>query len=202
MSQAYAVVAAFEGAVARHVGAEHAVALDNCTNALEMCLRYLKVGDRPDVKVRLPRHTFLSVPMAVMHAGARPEFVNHEWVGQYRLDPYMVWDSAAQLEPGSYQGGLMCLSFQFKKPVPIGKGGMVCTGSSQVADWLRRARYLGRRQSPFPYPLERVTELGWNRTMTPEQAARGLTLLELAPPTKVGSWKDYPDVSVCPVWTK
>src|SRR3989304_8824588 len=87
MSQAYAVVAAFEGAVARHVGAEHAVALDNCTNALEMCLRYLKVGDRPAVKVRLPRHTFLSVPMAVMHAGARPEFVNHEWVGQYRLAP-------------------------------------------------------------------------------------------------------------------
>lgn len=198
MYNPYDIVTEFEKAIARRVGAQHAVALDSCTNALELALRYVRAGEK-GYEVQCPRHTFLAAPMAIRAAGAPVRFVDEEWTGMYRLHPYLIWDSAVQCAPGSYPGGLMCLSFQYRKPIPIGKGGMVCTNNAETAKWLRRARNLGRDiVDGRIYDLNDVTEQGWNRTMMPEQAARGLSLLQFGKGDGTGSWKDYPDVSVAP----
>ena len=73
----------------------------------------------------------------------------------------------------------MCLSFHDKKILPIGKGGMILTDSKKAVKWFRSARYEGRGEQG--YKEDDITELGYNMYMTPEQAARGLTLMRNMP---------------------
>jgi len=67
-------VAAFEEAFAAHAGAEHAIAVSNCTAALHLSLLALDIG--PGNEVILPSHTFIATANAVLHAGATPVFVD------------------------------------------------------------------------------------------------------------------------------
>ena len=74
--------------------------------------------------------------------------------------------------PGSY----MCLSFHHKKSLKIGKGGMILTDDINAVDKIKKMRYEGRTQN-VSYHIDQLGDGGWNMYMTPEQAARGLTLL-------------------------
>jgi dTDP-4-amino-4,6-dideoxygalactose transaminase len=73
----------------------------------------------------------------------------------------------------------MCLSFHIKKHLKIGKGGMILTDNPYAAEWFRVVRYEGRHEKM--YIEDDITELGWNMYMTPEQAARGLALMQNIP---------------------
>ena len=179
-SRSYEVVWEFERRVASFAGAKHGVATDSCSSALFLACKYEQVGE-----VTLPSRTYISVPAAVVHAGGRIKFRGIHWVGVYQLYPYSIWDGAMRFKRGMYAGGLHCVSFQSRKHIPIGKGGMVLTDDSNAASWLRRARSNGRDTS-VPYSEDAITMLGWNMAMTPEQAARGLQLLE--------SYSDRPDI--------
>lgn len=77
-------VAAFETEFAAAVGAAHAVAVANCTVALEMALRGLGVGPGDDVIT--VSHTFIATCNAVVAVGARPVFVDVE-ADTLGLDP-------------------------------------------------------------------------------------------------------------------
>lgn len=72
------------------------------------------------------------------------------------------------------KGFLHCLSFQYAKHIPIGRGGMILTDSKKAAEWFRLMRNDGRHEVPKEY--EKVNLPGWNMYMTAEQAARGLEL--------------------------
>jgi dTDP-4-amino-4,6-dideoxygalactose transaminase len=73
-------------------------------------------------------------------------------------------------------GSLMCLSFHFKKPLKIGKGGMILTDNEDVVNSIKKMRYEGRTEN-VGYHDDCINDMGWNMYMTPEQAARGLVLL-------------------------
>ena len=77
----------FEEAVARYVGAPHAVATSNCTTALHLALIAAGVG-RGD-QVICPSFTFIATANAVLHAGAEPVFVDID-PDTYNLDPEKV----------------------------------------------------------------------------------------------------------------
>lgn len=66
---------AFEERFARFVGVPHAVAVNSGTSALEICLRIFNVRGRD---VLVPTNTFFATVLAVLHAGARPVFVDIE----------------------------------------------------------------------------------------------------------------------------
>jgi dTDP-4-amino-4,6-dideoxygalactose transaminase len=72
-------------------------------------------------------------------------------------------------------GNFMCLSFHIKKLLPIGKGGMIITDDAKAVAWFKKARYEGRSEKN--YTEDNVQICGWNMYMTPEEAARGLTLM-------------------------
>jgi dTDP-4-amino-4,6-dideoxygalactose transaminase len=80
-------VAAFEEEFARAVSARHAVAVSNCTVALELSLRALGIGPGDDVVTA--SHSFIATANAVLAAGARPVFadVAEDTLG---LDPASV----------------------------------------------------------------------------------------------------------------
>lgn len=203
MSEAYKVVQTFERAIADWVGAEHGVAVDCCSNALFLAMLLAYRRNPGDGVARMPARTFLSVPIMAKRAGWRVKFIDFAWQGQYGIalgsDGNWVSDSAGQLARGSFPSGTMCVSFQFRKPVPIGRGGMILTNNASDADWYRRMRYLGRDPEAH-FDFNRITEMGYNMVMTPEQAARGLTLLELSPPTRVFASKEYTDLRDVPIF--
>jgi len=181
----------FEEAVAEYTGAPFAVAVDSCTNALFLCLKYLKAEG---MEIEVPKKTYLSVPMSIIHAGANPIFKDLEWSGIYQLKPLPVYDSAKRFTSGMYiPGSFMCLSFHIKKFLSIGKGGMILTSDIDAVNWLMKARYEGRSQ--VNYKEDDIKTIGWNMYMTPQQAAHGLCLLQnypehMADLEEAGGYKD------------
>lgn len=199
MTNAFGVVAEFERRVAEYAGAKHGVAVDCCTNALFLCLQWVKyLNHGMACTLTLPARTYVSVPMYCMHAGFGVEFEDIDWKGVYELKPFPIIDGAKRFRRGMYQGGLHCLSFHAKKHIPIGRGGMILTNDENAAKWLRKVRYDGREGRP--YPEENIEFLGWHAYMTPEQAARGLQLLDVLPENLPDLTEDYPDLRKFPVF--
>lgn len=191
---AYAVVDMFERKIAEYCGSKYAVAMDSCCNAIKLCLVYKKAK-----YVSLPRFTYPGVICSIIHAGAKIEFSPFiNWQGQYTLAPHDIIDSALRFRQGMYiPRKLMCLSFHAKKHLPIGRGGMVLTDDQKAYEWLKRARFDGRNEVPLIQ--DDIQIVGWNCYMTPEQAARGLMLLDLIKSVKLPDLEmqkqGYPDCS-------
>ena len=61
-------VSLFEKKVAEYAGSKYAVAVDNCTDAMFLCLKYLKC-DQQKQTITVPKRTYVSVPMTIHNAG-------------------------------------------------------------------------------------------------------------------------------------
>ena len=181
----YNVVKMFEEEIAKYTGSPYAVAIDSCTNGLFLCCKYLNTK-----KVTIPKRTYLSVPMSIIHSGAEVVFEDLQWKGIYQLKPYPLYDAAKRLTSDMYiKDSFMCLSFHIKKQLPIGKGGMILTDSKNAVEWLKKARYEGRSEKY--YKEDSIEMLGWNMYMTPQQASHGLALMQNYPKHQpdLGEWE-------------
>ena len=100
-----------------------------------MCCAYEKVKGK---EVTIPKKTYISVPQSIVHAGGIPVFEDRPWKGVYKLEPFPIYDSAKRLTSDMYIDGThMCLSFHLKKPLCIGKGGMIITDSKEAYEAAR-----------------------------------------------------------------
>lgn len=181
VNDAWGVVDIFEKKIAQYAGSKYAVTVDCCTNALFLCLKYLKANKT----ITIPSRTWISVPCTIIHAGCKVNFEDIEWSGAYQLKPYPVYDGAVRMKKGMFKKNTFhCLSFHIRKHLPIGKGGMILTDDLNAYNWFRTVRYEGRSISEdginyLPYKDDPIKSMGWNMYMTPEQAARGLELFEV-----------------------
>ena len=191
-SNPWEIVDIFENKVAKFSGSKFAVAVDCCSHGIFLCLKYLKATG----KITIPKQTYISVPMQIIHAGCEVQFEDLKWTGMYQLRPYPIFDSAVRWSKNMYEGGFQVVSFQIKKTVPIGRGGMILTDDAESVAWLKKARYDGRDLS-LPYPENIITSIGWHYYMTPEDAARGIILMDATPDVNkdIGNWNNYPDIS-------
>jgi len=201
----YRVIQTFEEEVANYTGAPYAVAVDNATNALFLCLKYLQA----DEEITIPARTFMSVPCTILHSGCtvrfdnnHPAVVGKKLKGEYQLAPLPVWDSALTFHKGMYRPGqFQCLSFSGPhKFLKLGKGGMILTDDREAYEWFKRARYFGRR--PVDHLVEHFDMLGWNFYMLPEIAARGLVLMMGVHDENDDLEIEYQDLSKYDVYTK
>ncbi len=195
----YKIVQMFEEEIAEYTGAPYAVSLDSCTNSLFLCLKYLNIAE--GMKIDVPKKTYLSVPMSIIHAGGIPRFTDVEWSGIYQLKPLPVYDSAKRLTSDMYiKDSYMCLSFHIKKLLSIGKGGMILTDNKDSVDWFKKARYEGRSEK-F-YKDDDIDMIGWNMYMTPQQAAHGLALMQNYPKhvSDMGEAGGYKDLTIMTVF--
>ena len=195
------IIDLFETEICGYVGSPRSVLTDCCTNAIFLSLRYkIENGTiHPGDTIQIPKHTYASVPMAILHAGLRFKFDDRKWSGEYELGETGVFDSAARFTSDMFvdDGRVQCLSFQIKKRLPIGRGGAVLTSDLELADWIKLSSYDGRDlRTPYDSP-DHIRQLGWHMYMIPEDAARGLILLERLdrdnPDTM--SWVNYPDLT-------
>ena len=198
------VVGIFESKIAAFAGSKYAVAVDSCTNALFLALKYHNTCGA----VAIPSRTYCSVPMAILHAGYSPVFDDREWSGTYMLKPRDIIDGAGRFREGMFiSGTLHCLSFQLKKRLPIGKGGMILTDSKDAYEWLRKASFEGR-DLDVPYDKDQFSMVGWNMYMTPEEAARGILLFDQLVVNEDQCWDDglgadnYTDLSKQKIFRK
>jgi len=80
-------VAAFEKEFAALTGAEHAVAVSNCTTALHLAL--LAVGIAPGDEVITVSHSFIATANVIRYCGATPVFVDVDPV-TFNIDPALI----------------------------------------------------------------------------------------------------------------
>ena len=197
LSDPMEVVDKFEKLIAEYAGSKYAVAVDSCTNALFLCLKYK--DDYIKWSVKIPCYTYVSVPQAIVHAGFKGRFeipLDSTWDGYYQLKPFPIYDMAVRFTKGMYTRGMCCLSFQIKKRLPIGKGGMILLDDYEAYKWLKKARYEGRDITK-PYTEDNIEFMGWNMYMTPEDAARGIQLFNQLPEYNddICDWSHYTDLS-------
>lgn len=199
MNGAFKIVEQFEHSVAEYVGAPYAVAVSTGTMALFLSLQFRKFCRYGIAKsVSIPAHTFVSVPMAAIQCGYKIALIDKKWHGTYEIEPLNIWDSALRFHQGMFHDAgytpdaLECLSFQARKIINIGEGGMILTGDKLAVDWLRAARYWGRKAPN--YRVEDISMMGWQAYMTPEKAARGLHLMEYIGVGEPNLQVDYPDL--------
>ena len=193
------IVDMFERKLASYANSKFAVLTDSCSNALFLSMKLRGVIGQ----VEIPAQTYVSLPMQLHHAGAEPIFRDIEWSGLYQLGETGIWDSAARFTRDMFVGGdaLQCLSFQIKKRLPIGRGGAILTDDAGEYEQLKYMTYDGRDlNSPYS-SAGHVKSLGWHYYMTPEDAARGILLMDMLPEINDDTMthKHYPDLRDWPV---
>jgi dTDP-4-amino-4,6-dideoxygalactose transaminase len=196
--RAYRVVDLFEQELCDFTGAPYAVAVNSCTNALFLALRWERLHGTKSAYVRLPRRTYIGVLQSCLNAGYDVEWSDSVWAetwqkrGWYMLEPVPVADCARYLGEGAYQFGHACLSMHSAKQLPIGRGGAILTDNEEAAEWFRAARMDGRAPGDPGPPMFPA----WHMPMPPDVAARGLDILsrwEGSPAPLPHT--DYPDLS-------
>jgi dTDP-4-amino-4,6-dideoxygalactose transaminase len=179
------VIDIFEKKVAAFSGSKYAVSVDCCSHGLFLVMKYLQHTGELNVNdvITMPKMTYVSTAMQIIHAGNQVAFEDLEWSGVYQFKPTRLWDGAVRWKKDMYVGNdaLQVVSFQIKKRVPIGKGGMILTDSEDAYRWLKLASYDGRDLNT-PYTDDNhVSILGYHMYMTPEDAARGIILMDSVP---------------------
>lgn len=210
MSDPFSVVRQFEKDLCEYTGAKYAVAVNSCTMALLLAVKWhlrnkkstpkevlTESGSHAmawidDISVEIPKHTYVSVPQSIIHAGGRPVFRDEEWFGMYQLKPLPVWDSARWFSSGMYShsilngvtgdiyfsdrkihmaGQMQCLSFHISKTLGDTQGGAILHDNDEADAWLRRARFDGRTEGVAPKD-DTFNMVGWHCYMSPDVAAR------------------------------
>ncbi len=173
----------FEKALAEYVGAKEVVAVDSCTSAIFLSLRW-HLKKRGKNRVVIPSMTVPLVACAAIEAGMYVTFDDRtDWVGKaYQLIGTDVVDSAHELRRDQYKttkaealGSApfkLCFSFYPTKTIGSADGGAIATDDEEFAAWAREVSTYGRNQrrsyaNSWDYD---VTMLGYKRHWTNLQA--------------------------------
>ena len=187
----FEVIKEFENKIAKFYGSPYAVAVDCCTHAIELCLRYKDVE-----KFTVPPNTYPSVPNLAKKIGIEFDWEEKEWEDYYYLGGTNIIDAAVYWKRDSYiADSLMCLSFQFQKHLSLGRGGMILTDDKNAKDELKKMSYDGRVPDS-PWREQNISTMGYHYYMTPETAQSGLDKLQNAIDTEPRQWivEDWPDL--------
>jgi len=175
------------------------VTVTSCTAALLLAVRWALRDDRDILKlgvVEIPKRTYVSVPMSIIHAGGWPTFRDEDWSGAYQLKPYPIWDSARRFTSGMFMPGqFQCVSFHVSKILGDTQGGAILHDSPEADAWFRRMRFDGRTEGVAPKDDD-IREVGYHYYMSPDVAARLLHRLSFLPRVNDDLPNDdYPDLS-------
>lgn len=185
------IVKNFENQIAHFFGAPHAIAVDCCTHGLELCLRHTRAE-----YISVPKNTYLSIPFLAHKLNIDLHWRYENWNDYYTIQKN-IYDAAVLWKPNSYiTGSFMCVSFQFKKHLSLGRGGVILCDNDQDAAALKKMTYDGRHPD-IPWTKQNINSIGYHYYMTPETAQLGLDKLTEAIATKPKQWtvEDWPDLT-------
>jgi len=166
----------FESAVSRYVGSRFAVAVCNCTVALELCLKAENIR-KIHRRVAVPSFTHPATVIAIINAGCTPVLCDVS-LDTYNISncqdftsvpvslfghpltwhphSFIVEDAACSL--GSSVDGVKtgsrfttCFSFHPRKLITTGEGAVITTNSIQLASKLRELKNFGRNGGNYRF---------------------------------------------------
>jgi dTDP-4-amino-4,6-dideoxygalactose transaminase len=208
----------FEKALCEYAGSKYAVTTNSCTMAILLAVKWCidarwaaisafqqkqrENGESVDgywldpMEITIPKKTYVSVPMSIIHAGGRPKFRDEDWVGEYQLIPYPIFDSARWFTSGMYRSNeFQCVSFHASKILGDTQGGAILHDNDEADVWFRKARFDGRTEG-VPPKDDNFDMIGWHCYMSPDVAARLLWKLSVLPKHNPPLPNDdYPDLS-------
>lgn len=208
----FSVIRDFEEALCEYTGARFAVAVNSCTMALLLAVKWHVTNHayaNPDI-ITIPKHTYVSVPMSIINAGAKVRFDDRQWLGMYQLKPFPIYDSARYFSSKMFPVGeslapahersMMCVSFHATKILGDTQGGAILHADYEADAWLRRMRFDGRTEG-VPPSADNFREIGYHCYMSPDVAARLLHKLSVLPKNNAPLPNDnYPDLSTFDVF--
>ena len=182
----------FEKKISQFYNAPYAVATDCCTHAVELCLRYEGYNN-----IIVPTHTYISVPFTLRKLNLNWKFEYQEWKDFYYLGNTNIIDAAVYWKQNGYiENTYMCLSFQYKKHLSLGRGGAILLQNKEDYDILKKMSYDGRDVLK-PWAEQDISIMGYHYYMTPEIAITGLEKMQEVKqnPPKKWSYIDYPNLT-------
>ena len=177
----------FEIALAEYTGAPYVIMTDNCTHAIELCMRYNKIR-----LCEFTAFTYLSVLMTMHKLNISYTLTDENWIGEYPFRNTNIWDSARRLEKGMYRSGQMqCLSFGHTKPLEIGRGGAILLDNLEAYKIMLQQRYDGRDLNIQPWQSQKIFNVGYHYKPTINEAEIGLKMLSTI--NEKPKYVSYPD---------
>ena len=186
------IIRDFENKIAKFFGSPHAVAVDCCTHAIELCLRHQNIQH-----YTVPKRTYISVPFLANKLNIKFDWRDEDWQDYYYLGGTNIIDAAVLWKENSYiPKTYMCVSFQYRKHLSLGRGGIILTDSKKDVIMLKKMSYDGRLPD-IPWREQNIDTMGYHYYMTPETAKLGLEKLPNAIKTKPKQWtvSDWPDLT-------
>ena len=194
----FKIIEKFEDEVANFFGAPYAVAVDCCTHGLELCLIKNNIK-----KISVPKRTYISVPLLSKKLNIKLEWKEDEWSDYYYItdniiDAAVLWNAKSYI-PNTY----MCVSFQYRKHLSLGRGGIILFDKEEDYENLKKMSYDGRSPNS-PWMEQNIKTIGYHYYMTPETAQLGLDKLEGAINKQPKKWKykEWPDLTKMTVFKK
>jgi dTDP-4-amino-4,6-dideoxygalactose transaminase len=179
----------FESEIAKFYNAPYAVASDCCTHAIELCLRYKQYDN-----VIVPSHTYISVPLTLKKLNLSWKFEYQEWENFYYIKNTNIIDAAVYWKKNGYiKNTYMCLSFQYRKHLSVGRGGAILLQNKEDYDILKKMSYDGRSPNT-PWMEQDISVMGYHYYMTPETSKTAIEVLKKVKdkPSKMWTYLDYP----------
>ena len=187
----FEIVKEFENKIAEFFGAPYAIAVDCCTHGVELCLRHFNVKT-----INVPKRTYLSIPFLAHKLNINLKWKDENWVDYYYLNHNII-DAAVLWKQNSYiPKTFMCVSFQFRKHLALGRGCVILTDNKEISLKLKKMSYDGRHPD-IPWREQDISSIGYHYYMTPETAQKGLDKLPEAIKTKPKQWTigEWPDLT-------
>ena len=147
-------------------------------------------------KIKVPKRTYLSVPMLSNKLNINMEWTDQVWQDYYYLTDDVV-DAAVLWRKDSYiPNTYMNVSFQFRKHLSLGRGGAILLDKKEDFDTLKKMSYDGRSPDES-WAVQNIKTMGYHYYMTPETAELGLKKLPEAIKRKSKQWTytDWPDLT-------
>jgi dTDP-4-amino-4,6-dideoxygalactose transaminase len=192
----FSIIEKFEKEIANFFGSPYAVAVDCCTHGVELSLRYTEAKE-----IIVPKRTYLSIPFLSNKLGINLKWKDEDWKDYYHVTDKVI-DAAVLWKPNSYvPNTLMSVSFQFRKHLSLGRGGVILTDDEKTYTELKKMSYDGRVPNVL-WKEQNIETVGYHYYMTPETAELGLKKLPEAIKTQAKEWtiNDWPDLTLMKVF--
>ncbi len=188
----------FENKLAKFYGSPYAVAVDCCTHGVELSLRYTNAKS-----ITVPKHTYLSIPFLANKLNIDLIWKDENWKDYYYVTDNVI-DAAVLWRENSYvPNTFMSVSFQFRKHLSLGRGGVILTDNKEASLELKKMSYDGRLPDVL-WKEQDINSFGYHYYMTPETAEMGLSKLPNAIASEPVYWtvNDWPDLTQMKIFKK
>ena len=185
----FETVKKFESIISNYFGSEYAVAVDSCTHAIELCLRY-----EGFTNITIPTRTYISVPFTAKKLFCDWSWKDENWEDYYFIGNTNIVDAAPYWKKDGYiKNTYMCLSFQHSKHLSLGRGGIILLDNKKDYDMLKKMSYDGRDFNSS-WVEQNIDVVGYHYYMTPETAELGINKFETVKDITPDKWtyKKYP----------